>query len=109
MNANGSLRYKTRLVIKGYEKRADVDYQEEELYAPVAKFVSIRALPLTAVLDWEILQLDKTAFLYPEINEEIYMELLEGYNADVESKVCRLKKSMYGLKQAPGTLQLINI
>ena len=98
------MRYKARLVIKGYEQQAAIDYYKEELYTPVAKFVSIRALfAIATVLDWEILQLDvKTVFLYPEIEEEIYMELLEGYNDGSSSfdKVCRLKRSMYGLKQA---------
>ena len=47
-----------------------------------------------------MLQLDiKTAFLYPDLEDEIYIELPEGY--DTVDKVCRLKKSMYGLKQAP--------
>ena len=46
------------------------------------------------------MQLDvKTAFLYPEIEEKIFMELPEGY--DNSSKVCQLKKLMYVLKQAP--------
>ena len=61
----------------------------EELYAPVAKFVSIRALfTLATVLGWEMLQLDvKTAFLYPEIEEKIYMEVPEGYDNDF-NKFC---------------------
>lgn len=104
INADGTLRYKARVVVKGYEQQAGRDYEQDELYAPVAKFVSIRALfALAAVLDWEIMQLDvKTAFLYPDLQDEIYMELSEGYDdsSNGSDKVCRLLKSMYGLKQA---------
>ena len=98
-NANGTVRYKARLVVKGYEQQAGLDY--EETFAPVAKLVSLRVLlALAAVLDWEVIQLDvKTAFLYPVLEDEIYMELPEGYEAP--GKVCKLRKSMYGLKQAP--------
>ena len=81
----------------------------------MAKFVTIRALfALATIYDWEIMQLDvKTAFLYPALYDKVYMELPEGYNgcaADSGSdnaanggsdKVCQLKKSMHGLKQAP--------
>ena len=44
----------------------------------------------------------KTAFLHGDLEEEIYMEQLEGFMvADKENKVCRMKKILYGLKQAP--------
>ena len=68
----------------------------------MAKFVSIRVLfTLSAVSDWEVLQLEvKRAFLYLDLEDEIYMELPEGYDNSIGDKVCRLKKSMYGLKQA---------
>ena len=52
ISADGTLGYKARLVIKEYEQQAGIDYQIEELYAPVAKFVSIKALfALAAFLD----------------------------------------------------------
>jgi hypothetical protein len=44
----------------------------------------------------------KTAFLNGELDEEIYMDQPEGFIADgQENKVCRLIKSLFGLKQAP--------
>lgn len=55
---------------------------------------------LAATHDWEIEQMDgKTAFLYADIDEEVYVELPTGYSKP--NKVCRLRKALYGLKQAP--------
>jgi hypothetical protein len=70
-------------------------------YAPVACLASIRTLlALAAKYQLEIQQIDvKTAFLYGDLDEEIYMELLEGYNNN-DTLVCKLVKSIYGLKQA---------
>jgi len=64
-NADGTIRYKARLVVKEYEQQASLDF--DETFAPVAKFVSVRVLlALAVVLDWEIMHLDvKRAFLYP--------------------------------------------
>jgi len=98
-NADGTIRYNARLVVKGYEQQASLGF--DEIFAPVAKFVSVRVLlALAAVLDWEIMHLDvKMAFLYPWLSEDTYMELPEGYG--IVGKVCQLKKSIYGSKQAP--------
>ena len=67
-------RYKARLVAKGFSQRYGLDY--DETYAPVAKHDTIRVvLSLVAAYDLEMVQLDiKTAFLYGELNEEIYLE-----------------------------------
>ena len=65
---------------------------------------SIRVvLGLTASLDLELEQLDvKTAFLHGDLNEEIYMSQLEGFEVKgKEHMVFKIKKSLYGLKQAP--------
>ncbi len=94
-------RYKARLVAKGYSQRPGIDY--DETFAPVAKQTTLRTvLSFVAALNLEMCQLDiKTAFLYGELNEEIYLKQPEGY-ISVESKnlVCRLHKCLYGLKQA---------
>lgn len=42
----------------------------------------------------------KTAFLYGDLNEEVFMELPDEYRAS-QDLVCKLRKSIYGLKQAP--------
>jgi hypothetical protein len=73
-----------------------------ETYAPVARLASIRTLlALAAKYQLEVQQMDvKTAFLYRDLNEEIYMKLPKGYDDD-DTLVCKLVKSIYGLKQAP--------
>ena len=98
-NADGSKRFKARLVIKGYEQQYGIDY--EETFAPVAKFATVRLLfALAAQYDWEIDQMDViTAFLNPVLQEEVYMELPKGVGASASGGklYCRLKKSLYGL------------
>jgi hypothetical protein len=94
-------RYKARFVIKGYSQVYGLDYTET--YAPVVKNYSIRAImAIVAARDLEIVQLDvKTAFLYGTLTEEIYMQQPEGFVIPGrEQEVCRLIKSIYGLKQA---------
>ena len=99
--ADGSpFKYKAILVAKGCSQVHGIDYNET--FAPVAKMDSIRlALAITASKQWEVHHMDvKCAFLNGDINEEIYMEKLEGFVSN-PYLVCRLKKSLYGLKQAP--------
>ena len=93
-------RYKARLVAKGFTQIQNVDYKET--YAPVASMNTIRIFfAIANQHDMELAQFDvKTAFLYGDLDEDIYMEFPEGY-PNPKNKVCRLIKSLYGLKQAP--------
>ena len=98
--ADGSTKFKARFVAKGYSQEFGVDYFDT--YAPVMHMTTLRVLlSYAAANDYHIEQMDvKTAFLYGELHEEIYLEPPEGTRAD-ERKVWKLKKAIYGLKQAP--------
>ena len=94
-------RYKVRLVVKGYAQRKGVDF--DEIFSPVVKHYSIRVLlVMVDMWDLEVEQMDvKTAFLHGSLEEEIYTLQLEGFvKPSREKKVCRLRRSLYGLKQA---------
>lgn len=94
-------RYKARLVTKGFTQKDGVDYKET--FSPVSKKDSLRiVLALVAHYDLELHQMDvKTAFLNGDLEEEVYMAQPEGFvTAGKENLVCKLKKSIYGLKQA---------
>ncbi|KAL0439498.1 UNVERIFIED_CONTAM: hypothetical protein Slati_2432800 [Sesamum latifolium] len=102
LGANGEVTaFKARLVAKGYTQRPGFDF--EETYSPVAMAKSIRILlAIAAWYDYEIWQMDvKTAFLNGFGEEEIFMDQPEGFTTiGEEQKVCRLQRSIYGLKQA---------
>ena len=94
--------YKVRLVAKGYTQMQGVDYNE--VFSPVVKHSSIRVLlALVAQLDLELVQMDiKIIFLHGDLDEEIYMNQPDGFKvAGKEKMVCKLEKSLYGLKQSP--------
>ena len=101
-DADGNLTvYKARLVAKGFRQVQGVDY--DETFSPVAMLKSIRILlAIAAYHDYEIWQMDvKTAFLNGNIEEELYMVQPEGFvNPEDVGKVCKLQRSIYGLKQA---------
>jgi len=90
--------YKARLVVKGCAQRKDINF--DETYSPVIRYNSIRYLFSLAVnLNLHIDQMDAiTAFLQGELKHEIYMLQPEGFQQD--QQVCRLNRSLYGLKQA---------
>jgi hypothetical protein len=100
-NPDDTIRYKARLVIKGYEQ---TDFGET--YAPVGKLTTFRYfISLVGEYGWNIDHLDVfTAFLNPEVDDDdIYMTLPEGWPEGLNTPtiIVRLKKALYGLKQAP--------
>jgi Reverse transcriptase (RNA-dependent DNA polymerase) len=104
-NSDGTIeRYKTRLVAKGYTQTHIINYQE--IFTSVAKMNTVRILFSIAVnQNWTIYQLDvKNIFLQGNLDEDVYMTLPPGHNKECDaSTVCKLNKSIYGLKQSPRT------
>ena len=103
VDADGILeRYKARLVAQGCTQKFGLDY--EETFSPVVRFESIRCLLAMGTQHKLYLhQMDvSTAFLHGELSEEVYMKQPEGFvEPGKEKLVCRLKRSIYGLKQSP--------
>ncbi|KAJ9565872.1 hypothetical protein OSB04_001838 [Centaurea solstitialis] len=93
--------FKARLVAKGFAQTHGIDY--DETFSPVAMLKSIWILmAISAYFNYEIWQMDvKTAFLNEKLTEDVYMEQPEGFiDPKNPNKVCKLLKSIYGLKQA---------
>ncbi|GJS93198.1 retrotransposon protein, putative, ty1-copia subclass, partial [Tanacetum coccineum] len=93
--------YKARLVAKGFTQTSRIDY--EETFSPVADIRAIKILiAIAAFYDYKIWKMNvKTAFINGYLSEEVYMEQLEGFvNQKFPNQVCKLKHSIYGLKQA---------
>ncbi|GJZ36119.1 retrotransposon protein, putative, ty1-copia subclass [Tanacetum coccineum] len=86
---------------KGFTQTYRVDY--EETFSPIADIKAIRILiAIEAYYDYEIWQMDvKTAFLNGRLNEDIYMVQPKGFvNPKHPRRVCKIQRSIYGLKQA---------
>ncbi|KAE8718737.1 hypothetical protein F3Y22_tig00109992pilonHSYRG00051 [Hibiscus syriacus] len=94
-------RYHARLVVKGYAQKEGVDFNE--IFSHVVRLTAVRVvLANCATLNLHLEQLDvKTAFLHGNLEEEIYMLQPEGFEEkEKKNLVCRLNKSLYGLKRA---------
>ena len=95
---------KARLVAKGYTQQECLDFFE--IFSPNAKMVTVKTLLTIAISkEWSLVQLDlNNSFLHGDLFEEIYMDLPLGYKPQHEIQgeklICKLHKSIYGLKQA---------
>jgi hypothetical protein len=99
-------RFKARFVANGCSQRNGLDYTET--YSPIIPMASLRLfLAIAAARDIELCQLDiDTAFLYTPIKEDVYIRQPLGF-ADGTSKVCHLKRCLYGLKQSPREFNML--
>lgn len=98
----GHIKYKARVVARGNEQREGLDY--EETFAPVVRWSTVRLIVALATANgWPIHHMDVvTAFLNSTLKETIFMRQPPGFvMSGQENLVCKLRKSIYGLKQSP--------
>ena len=90
--------YKASLVTKGYKQRQGVDFDETFFPIAMLKFIRI-LLVVVAYYDYEIWQMDvKTTFLNGDLVKNVYMTQPEGFESIDSQKVCKMQRSIYGLK-----------
>jgi hypothetical protein len=103
LNEQGQvIRNKARLVCKGYAQIEGLDFDEP--FVPVERLEAITMfLAYACHKRFKVYQMDvKSAFLNGDLSEEVYMEQPEGFKlSDNPDLVCKLKKDLYSLKQAP--------
>jgi hypothetical protein len=95
------IKHKARLVARGFVQQEGIDF--DEVFAPVARMESVRPLLVLAAQEgWQVHHMDvKSAFLNGDLKEEVYVRQPAGFIvAGQEGKVLRLRKALYGLRQA---------
>ena len=95
-------RHKARLVAQGFSQTFGFDC--DETFCPIVRFESVRTVIALAVQNGlKLHQMNvTTAFLNGELEEEVYMRQPEGFvDKDRQQLVCKLKRSIYGLRQSP--------
>jgi len=103
-NSDGTIeKHKARLVAKGYNQVEGIDFTET--FAPVSKMTTLRVILAIGVSKkWHMHQMDvQNAFLHGTLEETIYMKIPLGLDIPKDSpshSVCKLNRSLYGLKQA---------
>ena len=95
------VKHKARLVAKGYAQIQGVDF--EEVFAPVARIETVRVLlALAAQGGWQVHHMDvKSAFLNGDLSETVYVKQPPGFVVGTGDNVLKLRKALYGLRQAP--------
>ena len=99
---DSSKRYSARLAVKGFQQKKGIDYLE--IFSPVVKMSIIKlVLGMVVAENLHLEQLNvKMAFVYGDLEEDIYMIRPEGFIVQgQENLVCKLRNNLYGLKQAP--------
>ena len=97
---NNEKRYKARLVARGFSQKFGEDY--DEVFAPVVRQETWRTLlTISGIKNYHVKHFDiKTAFLYGDLEETIFIKQPKGFENKNKNFVCKLNKSLYGLKQS---------